>query len=85
LIDLTDFQIPFPDSPPQNKFHFLSCHRFKVLDYKCWQIPSDRKGRLQKCYSLTVPIKDIIAAIEKAKKNEATTKRALVRKMRDYL
>jgi predicted transcriptional regulator len=52
---------------------------------KCRTVPSDRKGRPQKCYSLTKPVKDIIAAIEKAKKNEANNQLALVRKMRDYL
>ena len=45
----------------------------------------ENKGRPQKCYSLTKPVKEIIAAIEKAKKNEANNQLALVKKMRNYL
>jgi len=52
---------------------------------KCREIPSEKKGRPQKTYSLAVPVKEIVAAIEKEKKNEATQKLALVRKMRDYI
>ena len=47
--------------------------------------PSQHKGRPQKIYSLAVPIKQIIAAIEKAKKDEATERLVLVKKMRDYI
>jgi len=52
---------------------------------QCRTIPSERKGRPQKCYSLTKPVKEIIAAIEKAKKTEANNQLALVKKMRNYL
>ena len=34
VIDLTEFPLPFPNSIPHNQFRFLSCRRFKVLDYK---------------------------------------------------
>jgi len=61
----------------------------KYLDEQGWvqcrTIPSERKGRPQKCYSLTKPVKEIIAAIEKAKKTEANNQLALVKKMRNYL
>jgi len=61
----------------------------KYLDEQGWvhcrTIPSENKGRPQKCYSLTKPVKEIIAAIEKAKKDEANNQLALVKKMRDYL
>jgi predicted transcriptional regulator len=61
----------------------------KYLDEQGWvqcrTIPSENKGRPQKCYSLTKPVKEIIAAIEKAKKNEANNQLALVKKMRDYI
>ena len=49
------------------------------------EAPSQPKGRPQKIYSLAVPIKQIIAAIEIAKKDEATKRLALVKKMRDYI
>jgi predicted transcriptional regulator len=45
--------------------------------------PSE-KGRPHKSYSLAVPIKEIIAAIEKSKKNEANNLLALLNKMRNY-
>jgi predicted transcriptional regulator len=45
--------------------------------------PSE-KGRPHKSYSLAVPIKEIIAAIEKSKKNEANNQLDLLRKIRDY-
>jgi predicted transcriptional regulator len=48
-------------------------------------ISSDRKGRPNKNYSLAVPVKEIMTAIEKQKKNEANNQLTLVRKMRDYL
>ncbi len=61
----------------------------KYLDEQGWvqcrTIPSENKGRPQKCYSLTKPVKEIIAAIEKAKKTEANNQLALVKKMRNYL
>ncbi len=52
---------------------------------KSGEAPSQHKGRPQKIYSLAVPIKQIIAAIEKAKKDEAAERLALVKKMRDYI
>jgi predicted transcriptional regulator len=52
---------------------------------KSGEAPSQHKGRPQKIYSLSVPIKQIIAAIEKAKKDEATERLALVKKMRDFI
>jgi predicted transcriptional regulator len=45
---------------------------------------SENKGRPQKNYSLAVPFKEIIAAIEKAKKHEANNQLEFVRKIRDY-
>lgn len=51
----------------------------------CSDSPTTGKGRPQKCYSLTVPMKEIIVAIEKEKKNEANDRLARVRKIRDYL
>jgi predicted transcriptional regulator len=45
--------------------------------------PSE-KGRPHKRYSLAVPIKEIIATIEKFKKNEANNQLELLRKIRDY-
>jgi predicted transcriptional regulator len=46
---------------------------------------SKKKGRPMRYYSLAVPVKEIIAVIEKTKKNEANNQLALVEKMRDYL
>jgi predicted transcriptional regulator len=48
-------------------------------------IPSERKGRPNKKYTLVVPVNKIIATIEKAKKAEANNQLALVRKIRDYI
>jgi predicted transcriptional regulator len=45
--------------------------------------PSE-KGRPHKSYSLAVPFKEIIATIEKSKKNEANNHLELLRKIRDY-
>ena len=60
---------------------YLSGHGWIKTD----EAPSQHKGRPQKIYSLAVPIKQIIAAIEKAKKDEATERLALVKKMRNYI
>jgi len=49
------------------------------------EAPSEKKGRPQKTYSLAIPVKEIMIAIEKQKKNEANNQLTLVRKMRDYL
>lgn len=51
----------------------------------CKEIPSDKKGRPQKNYSLAVPLKDIIAAIETEKKDHAKDQLARIRKMKDFL
>jgi predicted transcriptional regulator len=52
---------------------------------KSMDIPSEKKGRPMKNYSLAVPFRNIITAIEKAKKNDVNTKLALVGKMRTYI
>jgi predicted transcriptional regulator len=52
---------------------------------KSREVPSEKKGRPMRNYSLAVPVKEIIAVIEKAKKNEANNQLALVKKMKDYL
>lgn len=61
----------------------------RYMDERGWiksrEIPSEKKGRPQKTYSLAVPVTEIIATIEKEKKNEMSRRLALVRKMRDYL
>jgi predicted transcriptional regulator len=46
--------------------------------------PSRTKGRPQKKYSLAVPMKDILAIIEKEKNHETETRLKLVRKMKDF-
>jgi predicted transcriptional regulator len=46
--------------------------------------PSERKGRPQKSYSLALPLKEIIARIEKTKKNETNNQLAMFKKMRGY-
>jgi predicted transcriptional regulator len=52
---------------------------------KSREVPSKKKGRPMRNYSLAVPVKEIIAVIEKTKKNEANNQLALVKKMKDYL
>ena len=49
------------------------------------EIPSVKKGRPNKKYSLALPVKDIVALIEKNAKNEAIKQLALVKKVRDYI
>lgn len=49
------------------------------------EVPSEKKGRPMKNYSLAVPVKEIIAVTEKTKKNVANNKLALVKKIKDYL
>jgi predicted transcriptional regulator len=60
----------------------------KYLTEQGWiksrEIPSDGKGRPQKKYSLSVPVKKIITIIEKTKKEETNNQLNLVRKMREY-
>lgn len=61
----------------------------RYLNERGWitsrEIPSEKKGRPQRTYSLAVPIKEIIIAIEKEKKNEMNSQLALVRRMREYI
>jgi predicted transcriptional regulator len=49
------------------------------------EIPSEKKGRPIKKYSLGIPAKEIMAALEQAKKNEVNDQLARIRKMGDYL
>jgi predicted transcriptional regulator len=62
---------------------------FKYMAGQGWitskEIPSEKKGRPNKKYSLAVSVKEIMATIEKAKKDEANNQLALVKKMRDYI
>ena len=61
----------------------------KYLAQQNWiknrEIPSEKKGRPMRKYSLAVSINQIITAIEKEKKNNLNNQIALVGKMRDYL
>ena len=61
----------------------------KYLAQQNWikkrEIPSEKKGRPMRKYSLAVPIKQIITEIEKEKKNNLNNQIALVGKIRDYL
>lgn len=52
---------------------------------KSREIPSNRKGRPHKMYSLAVSVKSIVTIIEKEKKKEVKRRLALVKKMRNYL
>jgi predicted transcriptional regulator len=47
-------------------------------------IPSDKKGRKVRNFSLAVPFKEIITSIERQKKSEANNQIALVRKVRSF-
>ena len=49
------------------------------------EIPSDKKGRPNKKYTLAIPVKDIMAAIEKNTRDEANQQLALVKKMKNYI
>jgi len=49
------------------------------------EIPSAKKGRPNKKYSLAIPVKDIIAFIEKNTRDEANQQLALVKKMKNYI
>ena len=51
---------------------------------KSREVPSEKKGRPMRNYSLAVSVKEIIAVIEKTKKSEANNQLALVKKMKDY-
>ena len=52
---------------------------------KSQDIPSERKGRPNKKYSLGIPVKEIMATLEKTKKEEVKNQLARIRKIRDYL
>ena len=49
------------------------------------EIPSDKKGRPNKKYALAIPVKDIMASIEKNTRDEANQQLALVKKMKNYI
>ena len=49
------------------------------------EIPSAKKGRPNKKYSLAMPVKEIMAAIEKNSRDEANQQLALVKRMRNYI
>jgi predicted transcriptional regulator len=52
---------------------------------KSQDIPSERKGRPNKKYSLGIPAKKIMATLEKAKKDEVKNQLARIRKIKDYI
>jgi len=47
--------------------------------------PSLRKGRQKKDYSLALPMKDIVATMEKIREKEVNNKLALIERMKEYL
>ena len=49
------------------------------------EIPSAKKGRPNKKYALAIPVKDIMASIEKNTRDEANQQLALVKKMKNYI
>ena len=61
----------------------------KYMNEQGWiktrDVGSEKKGRPMKSYSLAIPVKGIIAVIEKMNKDEATRKLDLIKKMKDYL
>lgn len=52
---------------------------------KSKEIPSEKKGRPNKKYALAIPVKEIMAAIEKNTRDEANQQLALVKKMKNYI
>jgi predicted transcriptional regulator len=48
-------------------------------------IASEKKGRPVKLYSLKIPVKEIVAALENEKKSEINDHLACIRKLRNYL
>jgi predicted transcriptional regulator len=52
---------------------------------RSWQIPSEKASRGFKKYKLAMPFTEIVANIEKQKKNEACNRIDLFKKMRNYL
>ena len=61
----------------------------KFLTSKGWitsrDVASEKKGRPKKNYTLAVPLRQIIASIEKAKKSDVESQLALVGKMKAYV
>jgi len=61
----------------------------KYLASKGWitsrDVASEKKGRPKKTYTLAVPLRQIIASIEKAKKSDVESQLALVGKMKAYV
>ena len=61
----------------------------KYMDEQGWiksnEIPSDKKGRPVRNYTLAIPVPDIMTSIEKQKKAEANNQLALIKKMRSYV
>ena len=49
------------------------------------EIPSDKKGRPVRNYTLAKPVPEIMTSIEKQKKTEANNQLALIKKMRNYI
>jgi predicted transcriptional regulator len=66
-----------------------ACRAIQYLIGQGWiknrEAPSEKQGRPEKNYSLAVPVRQIIMAIEKAKKSELNSKLSLVKKIREYL
>lgn len=66
-----------------------ACMAIKYLTGRSWirsrEAPSERQGRPEKQYSLSVPVRQIISAIEKEKKNEVNDKLSRLKKVRDYI
>jgi predicted transcriptional regulator len=52
---------------------------------KSWRIPGNDNRHPLKKYALAMPAIEIMASIEKKKKNEACNQIALVKKMRNYI
>jgi predicted transcriptional regulator len=49
------------------------------------EVPSAKKGRPNKKYALAIPVREIMAAIEKNTKDEANQQLTLVKKIRNYI
>ena len=66
-----------------------ACLAIKYLNGQGWikskKALSENKGRPEKHYSLAVPVRQIITAIEKAKKDELNGKLSRFRKVREYI
>ena len=66
-----------------------ACMAIKYLTGQGWiknrEAPSERQGRPEKQYSLAVPVRQVIAAIEKEKKNEVNDRLQQLKKMREFV